>query len=68
MIIHSGASRQLSLDIEEEVFRHLLFHRSLIDDKDEDLYGRLEKYMTVLSQLNEGVHITIKDSYTCSTM
>ncbi|MFW3146806.1 MAG: hypothetical protein ACMUIE_08355 [Thermoplasmatota archaeon] len=59
----SAGSRQLSLDIEEEVFRHLLFHKSLIDDSDEDMYGRIEKYLEVLSDLSEGVHVTIKDSY-----
>jgi len=62
----SSVHRQLSLDIEEEVFRHLLFHRSLIDDSDEDMYGRLEKYLEVLSDLKEGVHVTIKDSYSRS--
>ncbi|MGA1848318.1 MAG: hypothetical protein ACMUHB_03165 [Thermoplasmatota archaeon] len=62
----SPVHRQLSLDIEEEVFRHLLFHRSLIDDSDDDMYGRLEKYLEVLSDLKEGVHITIKDSYSRS--
>jgi len=62
----STSHRQLSLDIEEEVFRHLLFHKSLIDDGDEDLYPKLEKYLEVLSDLNEEVHITIKDSYSRS--
>ena len=65
-MVFSGASRQLSLDIEEEVFRHLIFHKALIDDDSEDMYGRLEKYMEILSDLKEGVHITIKDSYSRS--
>jgi segregation and condensation protein A len=58
--------RQLTLDVEEEVFRHLVFHRSLIDDKDEVLYQRLEKYLDVLKGLKEGVHVTIKDPYSRS--
>lgn len=58
--------RQLSLDIEEEVFKHLMFHKSIIDDSDEDLYERLNRYLQVLSELNEGVHVTIRDSYSRS--
>ncbi len=58
--------RQLSLDIEEEVFRHILFHKALIDDSDEEVYHKLEKYLEVLSDLKEGVHVTIKDSYSRS--
>lgn len=58
--------RQLSLDIEEEVFRHLMFHKSIIDDSDEDMYSRLDRYLQVLSEMNEGVHVTIKDSYSKS--
>ncbi len=37
-MIPEAATRQLSLDIEEEVFRHLMFHKSLIDDSNEDMY------------------------------
>jgi chromatin segregation and condensation protein Rec8/ScpA/Scc1 (kleisin family) len=62
----SVGHRQLSLDIEEEVFRHLLFHKALIDDSDEEIYGKLEKYIEVLSELKEGVHVTISDSYSRS--
>ncbi len=58
--------RQLSLDIEEEVFKHLMFHKSLIDDSDEDMYSRLDRYLQVLNEMNEGVHVTIKDSYSRS--
>jgi chromatin segregation and condensation protein Rec8/ScpA/Scc1 (kleisin family) len=58
--------RQLSLDIEEEVFKHLMFHKSIIDDSDEDMYSRLDKYLEVLHDMNEGVHVTIKDSYSKS--
>lgn len=58
--------RQLPLDIEEEVFRHLMFHKSLIDDSDEDMYTKLDTYLDVMSQLKEGVHVTIKDSYSRS--
>lgn len=58
--------RQLSLDIEEEVFKHLMFHKSLIDDSDEDMYSRLDRYLEVLRDMNEGVHVTIKDSYSRS--
>ncbi|MBN1540192.1 MAG: hypothetical protein JW939_08625 [Candidatus Thermoplasmatota archaeon] len=65
MTIRTG-NRQLSLDIEEEVFRHLLFHKSLIDDSSENLYPKLERYLEVLSDLKEEVHITIKDPYSRS--
>lgn len=65
-MISSSGHRQLSLDVEEEVFRHILFHKSLIDDSDEDMYGRIEKYLEVLSDLSEGVHVTIRDSYSRS--
>ncbi len=58
--------RQLTLDVEEEVFSHLVFHRSLIDDKDEVLYQRLERYIDILKGLKEGVHVTIKDPYSRS--
>jgi len=58
--------KQLSLDLEEEVFRHLIFHKSLIDDSDEVIYGKLDKYLEVLKNMNEGVHVTIKDSYSKS--
>jgi segregation and condensation protein A len=60
------ATRQLSLDIEEEVFKHLMFHKSLIDDTEVDTYSRLDRYLTVMSDLKEGVHVTIKDSYSRS--
>lgn len=62
----SKPDRQLSLDIEEEVFRHLMFHKSLIDDSDEELYSKLDRYLEVLKDMNEGVHVTIKDSYSRS--
>lgn len=65
-MIPEAATRQLSLDIEEEVFRHLMFHKSLIDDSNEDMYSRLDTYLGVMSQLKEGVHVTIKDSYSRS--
>ncbi len=58
-------TRQLPLDIEEEVFRHLLFHKSLIDDEGE-VYERIDRYLQVLSELQEGVHVTIHDSYSRS--
>lgn len=59
-------SRQLPLDIEEEVWRHLLFHKSMIDDDTVDMYDKLDRYMRILKDLNEGVHVTIKDSYSRS--
>jgi len=58
--------RQLPLDIEEEVWRHLLFHKSMIDDDAVDMYDRLDRYMKILKDMNEGVHVTIKDSYSKS--
>ena len=57
--------RQLPLDIEEEVFRHLLFHKSIIEDEG-DSYSRMDRYISVLGELKEGVHVTIRDSYSRS--
>ena len=57
--------RQLPLDIEEEVFRHLLFHKSIIEDEG-DSYSRMDRYISVLGELKEGVHVTIRDSYSKS--
>jgi segregation and condensation protein A len=65
-MITSPSARQLPLDIEEEVWRHLLFHKSMIDDDKIDLYDRIDRYMEILKGLNEGVHVTIKDSYSRS--
>lgn len=66
MTVSQLAPRQMTLDIEEEVFRHLLFHKALIDDTDEELYTKLDRYLSVLKDLKEGVHVTIKDSYSKS--
>ncbi|MDG6225652.1 MAG: hypothetical protein QCI82_09085 [Candidatus Thermoplasmatota archaeon] len=59
-------AKQLPIDIEEYVFNHLLFHRSLIDDDSSDGYSRLDRYMEVLSQMKDGAHVAIRDSYSRS--
>jgi len=59
-----GPHRQLTLDIEEDVFNHILFHKSLIDDESDD--QRLDRYLSVLSQMKEGVHVSIRDTYSRS--
>ncbi|MCK5774423.1 MAG: hypothetical protein KAH57_11590 [Thermoplasmata archaeon] len=61
----ANAPRQLTLDVEEEVFRHLLFHKSLIQDEG-DMYQRLDTYLGVLHDMKEGVHVTIKEPYSKS--
>ena len=65
-MMQETTSRQLTLDIEEEVWQHLLFHKSMIDDDKVDLYEKLDRYMEVLKDIDEGVHVTIKDSYSRS--
>jgi segregation and condensation protein A len=46
----------------EKVFRYLVFHRSLLGES-EDSSVMLERYLTLVQNLKEGVHIVIPDPF-----
>lgn len=46
----------------EKVIRYLVFHRSLLGE-DEDSSVLLERYLTLVKNLKEGVHIVIPDPF-----
>ncbi|MGD0250220.1 MAG: hypothetical protein ABSB97_04960 [Thermoplasmata archaeon] len=46
----------------EKVFRYLVFHRSLLGES-EDSSVMLERYLTLVENLKEGVHIVIPDPF-----
>jgi segregation and condensation protein A len=58
--------KQLTLSLEEDVFKHLLFHKSLIDDEPVEGTSRLDRYIEVLSSMKDGEHVSIRDSYSRS--
>jgi len=47
------------LKIDNDVINHLLFHKSLIDEKDDT--KRINHYVNMLQKTNEGEHISILD-------
>ena len=47
--------------IDNEVINHLLFHKSLIDEKEDG--QRINYYVTMLQKTNEGEHISIKNPF-----
>ncbi len=47
--------------IDNEVINHLLFHKSLIDEKDDS--KKINYYVTMLQKTNEGEHISIEDPF-----
>lgn len=49
------------LKIDNEVINHLLFHKSLIDEKDDAT--RINHYVTLLNKTNEGEHISIDNPF-----
>ncbi len=49
------------LKIDNEVINHLLFHKSLIDEKEDP--QRINHYITMLQKTDEGEHITITDPF-----
>jgi segregation and condensation protein A len=65
-MIDERPDRQLTLSLEEDVFKHLLFHKSLIDDEPTASPSRLDRYISVLSSMKEGEHVSIRDSYSRS--
>jgi len=49
------------LKIDNEVINHLLFHKSLIDEKEDP--QRINNYITMLQKTDEGEHITITNPF-----
>lgn len=49
------------LRIDNEVINHLLFHKSLIDEKDDAT--RINQYVNMLNQTSEGEHISIENPF-----
>jgi len=47
--------------IDNEVINHLLFHKSLIDEKEDG--QRINHYVSMLQKTNEGEHISIKNPF-----
>ena len=49
------------LKIDNDVINHLLFHKSLIDEKDDAL--KINHYIDMLQKTDEGEHISIEDPF-----
>ena len=49
------------LEIDNEVINHLLFHKSLIDEKDDA--ARINHYVSMLQRADEGEHISIDNPF-----
>lgn len=49
------------LKIDNEVINHLLFHKSLIDDKEDP--KRINHYVSMLQKTDEGEHISIENPF-----
>lgn len=49
------------LKIDNDVINHLLFHKSLIDEKDDA--ARINQYVNMLQQTDSGQHISIEDPF-----
>jgi segregation and condensation protein A len=47
--------------IDNEVINHLLFHKSLIDEKDDS--ARINHYVSMLQKTDEGEHISIENPF-----
>ncbi len=48
-------------EIDNDVINHLLFHKSLIDEKDDS--ARINHYASMLQKADEGEHISIEDPF-----
>jgi len=48
-------------EIDSDVINHLLFHKSLIDEKDDAT--RINHYVSMLQKADEGEHISIEDPF-----
>jgi len=51
----------LQLEIDNEIINHLLFHKSLIDEKDNN--ERINHYVNMLQKSEEGAHISIENPF-----
>ena len=51
----------LQLEIDNEIINHLLFHKSLIDEKDNT--DRINHYVKMLQKSEEGAHISIENPF-----
>lgn len=49
------------LEVDNEVINHLLFHKSLIDEKDDT--ARINQYVSMLQMADEGEYISIEDPF-----
>lgn len=49
------------LEIDNEIINHLLFHKSLIDEKDNN--ERINHYVSMLQKSEEGEHISIENPF-----
>ncbi len=47
----------------EEVLKHILFHKALISDDEDEDYERFDHYLSLLDSLDTGDHLAIRDSY-----
>ncbi len=57
-----AAPNAVPRDAAEKVFRYLVFHRSLLGES-EDSSAMLERYLTLVENLKEGVHVVIPDPF-----
>ena len=51
----------VQLEIDNDVINHLLFHKSLIDEKDDA--KMINYYVDMLQKTNEGEHISIENPF-----
>jgi len=56
-----GVKLLQQLEIDNDVINHLLFHKSLIDEKDDAT--RINHYVSMLQKTDEGEHISIEDPF-----
>jgi segregation and condensation protein A len=47
--------------IDKDIIDHLVFHKSLIDEEDAD--HRINRYMDLIKNIKDGVHLVIKDPF-----
>ncbi|HTW55815.1 MAG TPA: hypothetical protein VMG36_05130 [Thermoplasmata archaeon] len=59
----SGPVPTVPREAAEKVLRYLVFHRSLLGEGEEDTSGLLERYLALVENLKEGVHVVIPDPY-----
>jgi len=57
-LVQSKGGDTLKYDT-ENIMNHLLFHKAIIKENDEDL--NIDNYMALLQKLDEGMHVVIED-------